>query len=180
MCDTFQMSIFIQYANVKEGVFCILQMLMIHTGLRKWNKNNVYHINLQKNNPIGIDQPCIKVANSEVLFEKYRMALKRNKDAIEIQKYDAIKRNRIFFDFMLRMLNNLNQLYEKEKSLLIDTILKYQSRNESAKKVKNQTDTIRPDTEIRKIHQSLLQKKNVLWTRQTKKVEQEVIPKNQI
>ena len=56
------------------------------------------------------------------------MALKRDKDAIEIQGGDAIKRNRLFFDFMLRMFNNLNQLYEKEKSLLIYTILKYQSR----------------------------------------------------
>ena len=37
---------------------------------------------------------------------------------------------------MLRMFNNLNQLYVKEKSILIDTILKYQSRNESAKEVK--------------------------------------------
>ena len=54
------------------------------------------------------------------------MDLKRDKDAIEFQKDDAIKRNRIFFDFMLRMFNNLNQLYVKEKSLLIDTILKYQ------------------------------------------------------
>ena len=36
---------------------------------------------------------------------------------------------------MLRMFNNLNELYVKEKSLLIDTILKYQSMNESAKEV---------------------------------------------
>ena len=33
------------------------------------------------------------------------------------------------------MFNHLNQLYVKEKSLLIDTILKYQSRNEGAKEV---------------------------------------------
>ena len=71
-------------------------MLKIHTGLRKWNKNNVYHIHLCDNNPIGIYQPCIKIANSEVLFEKYRMVLKRDKDTIEIQKDDAIKHNRIF------------------------------------------------------------------------------------
>ena len=38
-----------------------------------------------------------------------------------------------FFDFMLRMFDNLNQLYEMEKSLLIDTILKYYFRKESAK-----------------------------------------------
>ena len=31
------------------------------------------------------------------------------------------------------MCNNLNQLYEKEKILLIDIILKYHSRKESAK-----------------------------------------------
>ena len=37
---------------------------------------------------------------------------------------------------MLRMFDHLNQLYKREKSLLIDTILKYQSRNESAKEVK--------------------------------------------
>ena len=34
---------------------------------------------------------------------------------------------------MLRMFNHLNQLYEKEKSLLVYTILKYQSSKESAK-----------------------------------------------
>ena len=110
-------------------------MFRIHTGLQKWNKNSIYDIHLRENNPIGIDQPCIKIANSEVLFERYRMAHKQDKDAIEIQKDNAIKRNQIFFDFMLRMFNHLNQLYESEKSLLINTILKYQSRNKSAKEV---------------------------------------------
>ena len=33
-----------------------------------------------------------------------------------------------FFNFMLRIFNHINQLYEKEKSLLIYTILKYQPR----------------------------------------------------
>ena len=41
------------------------------------------------------------------------MALKWEKDAIEIQKDDAIKRNQIFFDFMIRMFYHLNQLYVK-------------------------------------------------------------------
>ena len=63
------------------------------------------------------------------------MALKRDKNSIEIPKEDGIKRNRIFFDFMLRMFNHLNQLYEQENIILIDTILKYQSSNESAKEV---------------------------------------------
>ena len=34
---------------------------------------------------------------------------------------------------MLILLDHINQLYEKEKSLLIDTILKYHLRKESAK-----------------------------------------------
>ena len=89
---------------------------------------------LRNKNPVGMNRPCIKIARNEVLLEKYKMALKRDKDAIEIQKDDAIKRNQICFDFMLRMFNHLNQLYEKEKSLLIYTILTYQSRKESAKK----------------------------------------------
>ena len=75
VCDNCKMSIFIQSSNVTEGFFCILQMLRIHTGLQKWNKKDQYHILLRDNNPMGIDQPCIKIANSEVLFEKYRMAL---------------------------------------------------------------------------------------------------------
>ena len=61
------------------------------------------------------------------------MAIKRYKDSIEIQGDDAIKRNRFFFDFMLIMFNHLNQLYEKETILLIDTILKYQASKYSAK-----------------------------------------------
>ena len=40
VCNNCNMIIFIPYSNVKEGVFCILQMLRIHTGLRKWTKND--------------------------------------------------------------------------------------------------------------------------------------------
>ena len=36
---------------------------------------------------------------------------------------------------MLRIFNHLNELYVKEESLLIDTILKYQLNNYSAKEV---------------------------------------------
>ena len=90
------MSIIIQSSNVKEGFFCILQMLRIHTGLQKWNKKDQYHILLCNNNPLEIHKPCHNIENNEVLFEKYRMALKRDKDAIEIQKDDAIKHNRTF------------------------------------------------------------------------------------
>ena len=64
------------------------------------------------------------------------MDLKRDKDAIEFQKNGTINRNRIFFDFVLRMFNHLTQLYVNEKMILIDTILKYQSKDKSAKEVK--------------------------------------------
>ena len=57
-----------------------------------------------------------------MLFEQYRISLKQDKDAINIGGEDEIKRNRLFFDFMLRMFDHLNQLYEKERNFLIDTI----------------------------------------------------------
>ena len=133
VCNNCNMSIFIQSSNVKEGVFCILQMLRIHTGLRKWNKNDLFHIILSDMNPLGIKRPCIMIAKNEVLFEQYIISLKRDKDTIDIEGEDEIKRNRLFFYFMLRMFDHLNQLYEKEKSLLMDTILKYHLRKDSAK-----------------------------------------------
>ena len=67
------------------------------------------------------------------MVEKYIIALKQDKDAIDIDKEDAINSNRLFFDFMLRMFDHLNQLYEMEKSLLIDAILTYHLRKESDK-----------------------------------------------
>ena len=47
-------------------------------------------------NPLGIKQPCLTIANNELLFEQYRIALKREKDAIDIEGEDEIKRNRLF------------------------------------------------------------------------------------
>ena len=82
-------------------------------------------------NPLGIDQPCLTIANNEVFFFLYRISLKQDKDAIDIDGDDAINSHRLVFDFMLRMFDHLNQLYEMEKSLLIDAILKYHLRNES-------------------------------------------------
>ena len=65
-------------------------MLRIHTGLRKWNKNYQFHIILRDKNPLGIKQPCTMIAKNEVLFEQYRIALKRYKYAIDIEGEDAI------------------------------------------------------------------------------------------
>ena len=61
----------------------------------------------------------------------YRIALKQEKYAIDIDGNDAINSYRLVFDFILRIFDHLNQLYEMEKSLLIDAILKYHLRNES-------------------------------------------------
>ena len=51
-------------------------------------------------NPFEIGKPCIIIAGRELLFEQYRMALKRENYDIEVQNDDAIKRNGIFFYFM--------------------------------------------------------------------------------
>ena len=44
VCRNCKNIILIQYAEGKERVFCILQMLRIHTGLPKWSKINVFLI----------------------------------------------------------------------------------------------------------------------------------------
>ena len=103
------MSIFIPSSNVKGGVLFILQMLRIHTGLRKWNKKDRFRIIISDMNPLGIKQPCLAIANNEVLFEQYRIVLKRDKYAIGIEGEDAINCNRLFFDFMLRMFNYMRR-----------------------------------------------------------------------
>ena len=58
------------------------------------------------------------------------MALNQDKYDIEVRNGDAIKRNQILFDFMPRTFNLMDGLYLHEKCLLIDTIMKDQSRNQ--------------------------------------------------
>ena len=85
VCNNCKMSIFIQSSNVKEGFFCILQMLRIHTVLRKWNKKDRYHILLCDNNPMRIYHPCIKIENSEVLFENIEWLLKGTRMPLKLK-----------------------------------------------------------------------------------------------
>ena len=69
-------------------------MLRIHTGLQKWTKKDRFNIILRDMNPLVIKQPCIMIAENEVLFEQYIIALKRDKYAIDIEGEDEIKCNR--------------------------------------------------------------------------------------
>ena len=48
---------------------------------------------LRDKNPMRIKGPCIIIAKNEVLFEQYRIFLKRDKDAIDIEGKDEIKHN---------------------------------------------------------------------------------------
>ena len=122
----------IELLHAKRTFFCILQVLRIHTGLNKWSKRNLFYIHLQKMNPFGIHETCIKIANSEVLFEQYILAINEGKYDIEVQNDDAIKRNRIFYHFMKKTFNRMDELYLRERCLLIDAIMKYQTRKQSA------------------------------------------------
>ena len=61
----------------------------------------------KKLNPFEIGKPCIIISRRELLFEKYRMAIKRDKYDIEVQNDDAIKRNQILFDFMQHSLHEI-------------------------------------------------------------------------
>ena len=154
-------------------------MLRIHTGLRNGNKKDRFHIFLRDKNPLGIKLPCIMIAKNEVLFEQYRISLKLDKDAIGIEGEDGIKRNRLFFDFMLRMFDHLNQLYEKEKSLLIDTILKYHLRKESAEENSSKPSPSRKES-AKENTSKPSPEKFVLRTRQTELVKQILTPTKQI
>ena len=57
-----------------------------------------------------------------MLFEKYRMALDREKYDIEVRDDDAMRRTQIFFDFMQRTFSCLDGLYMDKECVLIDTI----------------------------------------------------------
>ena len=63
------------------------------------------------------------------------MALNKDKYYIEVRDDDAIKRNRIYFDFMQQTFNHPDRLYMDEIFILIDTIKKYQLRKKSAEEV---------------------------------------------
>ena len=58
-------------------------------------------------NPFDIGKPCIQITKSELLFERYIMALNQDKYNIEVQNDDATKRNRIFFDFVKQNSNHM-------------------------------------------------------------------------
>ena len=54
------------------------------------------------------------------------MALNRYKYDVEVRNDDAIKRNRIYFDFLQRKFDRLDVLYIYEGCILIDMIRKDQ------------------------------------------------------
>ena len=60
------------------------------------------------------------------------MTLNRDKYDIEVRNDDAIKRNRILFDFMQRTFNRLDEIHLHKCFLLMYTIIKYQFRKQSA------------------------------------------------
>ena len=131
-------------------------------------------------NPFDICAPCIKITKSELLFEQYRMALSRGNYDIEDQNYDAIKCNQIWFDFIQWMFNRLDELYLRERYLLIDTMMKDQLRNQSAAEFGKLNREKEQEKNKRKVHLSLLQKIFVLYIRQPEQVEQQVTPPIQI
>ena len=89
------------------------------------------------------------------------MALKRDKYDIKVQNDDAIKRNRIFFDFMQRTFNCLDVLYLHGESLLIYTIIENQYRKQIAVEVEILSREKSIEIKIKKVNPSLLKKKSV-------------------
>ena len=90
------------------------------------------------------------------------MALNQEKYDIEVRNDDAIKCNKIFFDFMKWTFNRLNGLYIHERCPLMDIIIKDQSRKRSVAEIEKVNREKRPETKERKVNLSLLPKKIVL------------------
>ena len=65
------------------------------------------------------------------------MAFNWDKYYIEVRNDESIKHNRIFLDFTQQTFNCLNGLYLCEGYLLMDTIMKDQSRKNSAEEIEN-------------------------------------------
>ena len=63
------------------------------------------------------------------------MNVNQGKYDIEVQNDDAIKRNRVLYDFIQQTFNRLDGLYLHENIPLIDTTTKNKSRNQSVTKV---------------------------------------------
>ena len=97
--------------------FLYFNILRIHTGFHNLSKTTIYDLHLKKTNPFDIGAPCINITRSKVLFEQYRMALNWDKYVIAVRNDDAIKRNRILFDFMKWTFNRLAGLYIHENVL---------------------------------------------------------------
>ena len=81
-------------------------MKLILVGPLAQTSMDQFQIIFNKMNPLGIDRPCLDIASNELLFEKYRNALKRDKYAIDIDGNDAIYSHQLIFDFMLRMFDH--------------------------------------------------------------------------
>ena len=74
------------------------------------------------------------------------MALNRKKYDIEVRNDDAIKRNQILFDYMQRTFNILYGLYLREGCRLINKIMKYKLRKQSAADIDKLNREKRPET----------------------------------
>ena len=137
-------------------------MLRIHTGLHNCSKTNIFDLHLNKTNPFGIHESCIKIAKNELFLEQYIMALNRYKYDIKVQNYDAIKRDQIFFGFMQQKLNCMYGLYTHKIFLLVYTIKEDQSRKKSAAEIEKSEQRKKPQKKIKECTLSLLPKKSVL------------------
>ena len=109
------------------------------------------------------------IANSELLFEQYRMALNQDKYEIEVRNDDAIKCYQIFFDFMQQTLNRLYGLYLHGKTFLLDTIIKNKLRKQSEAKIEKLNREKIPGNKINEVTSKPSSKKSCFVNKTTRK-----------
>ena len=108
-------------------------------------------------NPFDIGVPCINIARSEMLFKRYTTDLNWDKYDIEVQNDDATKRNQVFFLFHATNVQSSGWIIYTLKYLLIDTIMKRQSRKQSAAEIEKLNHEKEGRKKEKKGHISLLQ-----------------------
>ena len=110
---------FIQYTDSKANTFSIMHLLRLHTGVRKFCRRNLYDLHLEAMNPFGVSESCAAIKTDPSLFEKYRVALTRDRYDIDLREDDAIERYKNFFYFVNRSFKHLGYLFNEERFHII-------------------------------------------------------------
>jgi hypothetical protein len=133
-----------------EHVFCFSHILNLHTGIRKWHRNDIYDRHLKAMNPL-IHEPCSEIVSSQILFEQYRVALNRDTwDISRLNDEEPIRRATMFHDFLSRMFQNLSTYYFEDKVIVMAVIADEDLRQQQEEEEKDKEQKRKEASQRRK------------------------------